>query len=88
MDIFFMNGSITLFQVALAVLKINADDILQADDDGIAHPDSSDIKYRQITKFQELLVTAFKEFSVISEEMAMHARHKYEKGIFKTLRLS
>lgn len=35
MDIFFMNGSITLFQVALAVLKINADDILQADDDGM-----------------------------------------------------
>lgn len=100
MDIFFMNGSITLFQVALAVLKINADDILQADDDGMfiaiikhyfqtlgqsAHPDSSDIKYRQITKFQELLVTAFKEFSVISEEMAMHARHKYEKGIFQNI---
>lgn len=100
MDIFFMNGSITLFQVALAVLKINADDILQADDDGMfiaiikhyfqtlgqsAHPDSSDIKYRQITKFQELLVTAFKEFSVITEEMVMHARHKYEKGIFQNI---
>ncbi|CAI6521698.1 AIS_HP2_G0019820.mRNA.1.CDS.1 [Saccharomyces cerevisiae] len=100
MDIFFMNGSITLFQVALAVLKINADDILQADDDGMfiaiikhyfqtlgqsAHPDSSDIKYRQITKFQELLVTAFKEFSVITEEMAMQVRHKYEKGIFQNI---
>ncbi|CAI4494803.1 ADM_collapsed_G0022350.mRNA.1.CDS.1 [Saccharomyces cerevisiae] len=32
---FYERFSITLFQVALAVLKINADDILQADDDGM-----------------------------------------------------
>ncbi|CAB4251887.1 similar to Saccharomyces cerevisiae YGR100W MDR1 Cytoplasmic GTPase-activating protein for Ypt/Rab transport GTPases Ypt6p, Ypt31p and Sec4p [Maudiozyma barnettii] len=100
MDIFFMNGPKTLFQVALAVLKVNGDDILQADDDGMfiaivkhyfqtlhesAHPDSPDIKYRQITKFQELLVTAFKEFSVINEDMIIHERNKYKKTIFENI---
>ncbi|KAG0667742.1 GTPase-activating protein [Maudiozyma exigua] len=100
MDIFFMNGPKTLFQVALAVLKVNGDDILQADDDGMfiaivkhyfqtlhesAHPDSPDLKYRQITKFQELLVTAFKEFSVITEDMIIHERNKYKKTIFENI---
>lgn len=100
MDILFMNGSRTLFQVALAVLKVNADDILQADDDGMfiaiikhyfqtlgesAHPDAADIKYREITKFQELLVTAFKEFDIISDEMITQERHRYRKGIFQNI---
>lgn len=100
MDIFFMNGPKTLFQVALAVLKVNGDDILQADDDGMfiaimkhyfqtlhesAHPDSPDLKYRQITKFQELLVTAFKEFSVITEDMIIQERNKYKKTIFENI---
>ncbi|CCF60517.1 hypothetical protein KAFR_0K01630 [Kazachstania africana CBS 2517] len=100
MDIFFMNGAKTLFQVALAVLKLNADDILQADDDGMfiaiiknyfrtlgesAHPDSPDIRYRQITKFQELLVTAFKEFSVITDSMIAQGRHRYQKGILENI---
>lgn len=100
MDIFFMNGPRTLFQVGLAILKINGDDILQADDDGMfiaiikhyfqtlndsAHPDSPDIKYRQITKFQELLVTAFKEFNVITEEMILKERGKHKKTIFENI---
>lgn len=100
MDIFFMNGPRTLFQVALAVLKVNGDDILQADDDGMfiaivkhyfqtlhesAHPDSEDIKYRQITKFQELLVTAFKEFNVITEDMIVQQRNRYKKTIFENI---
>lgn len=100
MDIFFMNGPKSLFQVALAVLKINSDDILQADDDGMfiaiiknyfqtldqsAHPDSPDMKYRQITKFQELLVTAFKEFNVITEQMIYQERSRHEKTIFQNI---
>lgn len=100
MDIFFMSGAKTLFQVALAVLKINAEDILQADDDGMfiaiiknyfrtlgesAHPDSPNIRYRQITKFQQLLVTSFKEFSVITEEMIVQERNKYKKEIFQNI---
>lgn len=96
MDIFFVNGPKTLFQVALAILKVNADDLLEVDDDGMfiailksyfqrlddsAHPESSDVKYRQITKFQELLVVAFKEFDIITEELVETERNKYKKGI-------
>ncbi|CCK68551.1 GTPase-activating protein MDR1 KNAG_0B01040 [Huiozyma naganishii CBS 8797] len=100
MDIFFMNGAKSLFQVALAVLKVNADDILSSEDDGMfiaviktnfhslhesAHPDSRDIKYRQITHFQTLLVTAFKEFSVIDDELIGQERNKYKKAIFQDI---
>lgn len=100
MDIFFMNGSKTLFQVALAILRVNGEDLLEAEDDGMfiailknyfhtldksAHPDSADIKYRQITKFQELLVTAFKEFSVITDSMVTQHRNKYQNGIFQNI---
>lgn len=100
MDIFFMNGSQTLFQVALAVLKVNGDDLLQTEDDGMfiailknyfqtlhqsAHPDSCDAKYRQITKFQELLVTAFKEFSVIENSIVAQERHRHQKGILQNI---
>ncbi|CAL9737548.1 GTPase-activating protein GYP2 [Monosporozyma servazzii] len=102
MDLFFMYGAKALFQVALAVLKINADDILHADDDGMfiaiiknyfhtldqsVHPDSPDIKYRQITKFQELLVTAFKEFSVITDSTIIQERNKYKKDIFQNIEI-
>ena len=87
MDIFLVNGPKTFFQVALAVLKVNAEDLLEIDDDGMfiailknyfqtldhsAHPDSADIKYRQITKFQELLVVAFKEFSIITDPCLLY----------------
>ena len=100
MDIFFVNGPKTLFQVGLAILKLNTDDILQADDDGMfiaiikhyfqtlnqsAYPDSEDPKFRQITKFQELLVTAFKEYSIITEDMINHERNKYKKGILQNI---
>lgn len=100
MDIFFMNGSQTLFQVALAILKLNGDDLFQSEDDGMfiailknyfqtlsqsAHPDSSDVKYRQITKFQELLVTAFKEFSVIENSMVAQERARHQKGILQNI---
>ncbi|GAV53258.1 hypothetical protein ZYGR_0AI05420 [Zygosaccharomyces rouxii] len=100
MDIFFMNGSKTLFQVALAILRINGEDLLEAEDDGMfiailknyfltldksSHPESADPKYRQITKFQELLVTAFKEFNVITDSMVAQHRNKYQNGILQNI---
>lgn len=102
MDMFFLYGAKALFQVSLAVLKINADDILQADDDGMfiaiikhyfrtlddsAFPDSEDPKRRQITKFQELLVTAFKEFSIVTDASIAQERNTYKKGIFQNIEI-
>ncbi|KAJ9571500.1 EF-hand calcium-binding domain profile [Nakaseomyces glabratus] len=100
MDLFFCNGPRTLFQVALAVLKLNGEEILSADDDGMfiaiiknyfqnlgksAHPNSKEPKIREITNFQELLVTAFKEFDVITESQIAQERHKHQKDVFQNI---
>lgn len=93
MDIFFMEGPKTLFQVALAILRVNGEELLEATDDGSfisilkvyfstlgdsAHPNSANPKLKQVTRFQELLVVAFREFSGISESMIDEQRRKYE----------
>ena len=100
MDVFFLQGPKTLFQVALAILKLNGEELLKTEDDGTfisiikdyfqtldqsAHPDSPNPKYRSITKFQELLVTSFKEFSIIDDEMIEKHRAKYRDGIFQNI---
>lgn len=100
MDVFFLQGPKTLFQVALAIVKLNGEELLKTEDDGTfisiikdyfqtldqsAHPDSPNPKYRAITKFQELLVTSFKEFSIIDDEMIEKHRAKYRDGIFQNI---
>ena len=92
LDVFFLEGPKVLFQVGLAILRINGEDLLDITDDGAfisvlktyfsrleesAHPKSENEKLRAVTKFQELMVVAFKEFagitqSTISEERAKH----------------
>nr|XP_018265399.1 GTPase activating protein [Kwoniella dejecticola CBS 10117]OBR87557.1 GTPase activating protein [Kwoniella dejecticola CBS 10117] len=76
-------GVKVLFQIGLAVLKINGEALLEITDDGMfinlmrtyfstigdsAHPDHPDPRVRAITNFQELLVVAFREFNVITDE--------------------
>ncbi|KAK6200997.1 GTPase activating protein [Scheffersomyces amazonensis] len=100
LDVFFLQGPKTLFQVALAILKINGEALLQSEDDGSfisiiktyfheldqsAHPTSPNPKYKSITKFQELLVTAFKEFSNITEDTIENHRYKHRDGIFQNI---
>ncbi|SCU97979.1 LADA_0H09736g1_1 [Lachancea dasiensis] len=100
MDLFLLNGPNALFQVALGILKVNGDDLLEVDDDGMfiailkryfqtldqsANPDSSNPKYRQITKFQELLVTSFKEFSNITIDLVEQQRNRYRKDILHNI---
>lgn len=95
-DVFFLEGAKTLFQVALAILRINGEELLDATDDGqvisilksyfstldqSAHPNSKNDKLRNVTRFQELMVVAFKEFSVITDEMINQYRSKYENQI-------
>ena len=92
LDVFFLEGPKVLFQVGLAILRINGEDLLDITDDGAfisilktyfsrleesAHPNSENQKLRAVTKFQELMVVAFKEFagitqSTISEQRAKH----------------
>jgi hypothetical protein len=44
---------------------------------GSAHPESSDPRTRSISRFQELLLVSFREFSVITDETIQNERRKY-----------
>lgn len=77
------------------MLKINGEALLEVTDDGMfislmrsyfasigdsAHPDHADPRVRAITNFQELLVVAFREFNVISDE-TIYAERKRLRAI-------
>jgi len=46
-----------------------------------AHPDSSDPRARAITRFQELLLVSFREFSVITDETIQSERKRFRGEI-------
>lgn len=46
-----------------------------------AHPNSSDPRTRAIQKFQELLLVAFREFSIITDETILTERRRYRNEI-------
>lgn len=50
-----------------------------------AHPDSSDPRARAITRFQELLLISFREFSIISEDTILSERRKYRNEIVNNI---
>ncbi|KAF8637257.1 hypothetical protein AX17_002951 [Amanita inopinata Kibby_2008] len=99
-DCFLCMGPKVLFQVALAILKINGEKLLQVQDDGgflnvmreyfasldqSAHPKSSDPRARAITRFQELLLISFREFSVITDEMIHSERKRFRNEIIHNI---
>ena len=92
LDVFFLEGPKVLFQVGLAILRINGEELLDVADDGSfiqilktyfsrldesAHPHSENEKLRAITRFQELMVTAFKEFAGITHSSIADLRMKH-----------
>lgn len=99
-DCFFCMGPKVLFQVGLAILKINGEALLQIQDDGgflnlmrdyfaslgdSAHPDSTDPRARAITRFQELLLVSFREFSVITDDMIHSERKRFRNDIIHSI---
>ncbi|KAI0358249.1 TBC-domain-containing protein [Trametes cingulata] len=99
-DCFFCMGPKVLFQVGIAILKINGEKLLQIQDDGqfihlmrdyfaslgdSAHPHSSDPRARAITRFQELLLVSFREFAVITDETIQSERRKYRSEIVHSI---
>ncbi|OAL26801.1 hypothetical protein AYO20_09943 [Fonsecaea nubica] len=96
LDVFFLEGPKVLFQIGLAILRINGEELLDVSDDGSfisilknyfsrldesAHPHSENEKLRAITKFQELMVTAFKEFAGITHASVEELRDKHIEGV-------
>ncbi|KAG8689365.1 hypothetical protein FRC11_002935 [Ceratobasidium sp. 423] len=95
-DCFFAMGPKVLFQVGLAILKINGEKLLKVEDDGAfisvmrnyfasldqsAHPDHADPRTRAITNFQELLLVAFREFSTITDATIIAERKRFRTEI-------
>ncbi|CCG81801.1 GTPase-activating protein GYP2 [Taphrina deformans PYCC 5710] len=93
LDCFFLEGPRVLFQVGLGILKLNGEGLLAVYDDGSfievlksyfitletsAYPSSKDPKTRSITKFQMLMVTAFREFNSITHETVLQERRKHK----------
>lgn len=96
LDVFFSEGIRVLFQVALGVLRVNGEELLDCQDDGTfiqilknyfaslddsAHPNSQNPKMRQVTRFMELFVVSFKEFSVITNQTILDQRAKHKNDV-------
>ncbi|PWY91484.1 TBC-domain-containing protein [Aspergillus sclerotioniger CBS 115572] len=100
LDVFFLEGPKVLFQVGLAILRINGEELLDIQDDGSfisvlkayfsrldesAHPRSENPKLRAITRFQELMVVAFKEFSQITHQTITEQREKHKDAVLENI---
>ncbi|KAJ5777032.1 hypothetical protein N7520_000278 [Penicillium odoratum] len=100
LDVFFLEGPKVLFQVGLAILRINGEELLEVQDDGAfisvlksyfsrldesAHPKSENPKLRAITRFQELMVVAFKEFSGITHSTIIEQRDKHKDAVLENI---
>ncbi|CAK7207500.1 GTPase activating protein (GAP) [Sporothrix eucalyptigena] len=100
LDVFFVEGPKVLFQVGLAILRINGEELLDAADDGAfisvlksyfsrldesAHPRSDNPKLRAVTRFQELMVVAFKEFSGITNATIADLRQKNKDAVLNNI---
>ena len=100
LDVFFLEGPKVLFQVGLAILRINGEELLDIQDDGTfisilknyfsrldesAHPKSENEKLRNVTKFQELMVVAFKEFAGITQNTISEQRMRHKDAVLDNI---
>lgn len=100
LDVFFLEGPKVLFQIGLAILRINGEELLDANDDGTfisvlksyfarldesAHPKSENPKLRAVTRFQELMVVAFKEFAGITQNTISEQRSKHKTAVLENI---
>ncbi|KAL5120847.1 GTPase activating protein (GAP) [Pleosporales sp. CAS-2024a] len=100
LDVFFLEGPKVLFQIGLAILRINGEELLDVADDGSfisvlksyfsrldesAHPKSENPKLRAVTRFQELMVVAFKEFAGITQNTISEQRSKHKDAVLENI---
>ena len=100
LDVFFLEGPKVLFQIGLAILRINGEELLDVTDDGTfisvlktyfsrldesAHPKSENEKLRAVTRFQELMVVAFMEFSGITQSTISEQRAKHKDAVLDSI---
>ncbi|KAK9716831.1 GTPase activating protein (GAP) [Basidiobolus ranarum] len=93
LDCFFMEGPHVLFQVGLAIIKINGDELMEASDDGAfihtlkryftklddpLYPNSKNPRAKLLTKFHELMLVAFKEFAHVNTDCITELRKSHQ----------
>ncbi|TPX48227.1 hypothetical protein SeMB42_g03081 [Synchytrium endobioticum] len=90
LDCFFLEGPKVLFQVGLAILKINGDTIMKVRDDGelmstlkayfasLGETITSDKESKTLTKFNQLMLTAYREFQNVNQEMVLELRKTHQ----------
>lgn len=86
LDMLFMEGPRILFQIGLAILKINGEELLQTKDDGafldilksffqcMGQREDSAEGYIKSAKFNQVMLIAYREFSLVTEEMIVELR--------------
>lgn len=100
LDFFFLEGPRVLFQIGMAILYDNEAEIMKATEDTMlisilknyfsslgdkAYKDATDKRVASITKFQLLLVTAFKKFSHITHSLIEDERKKHYEGVMNSI---
>ncbi|KAJ3007930.1 hypothetical protein HKX48_008865 [Thoreauomyces humboldtii] len=100
-DCFFMEGPKVFFQIGLAILKINGDAIMKVKDDGelmnvlkgyfatlgeVVQNDEQKVK-RTTTKFNQLILTAYREFQSVSHESIVDLRKSLQLKVVHGLDL-
>ncbi|KAJ1969966.1 GTPase activating protein (GAP) [Dispira parvispora] len=100
LDCFFLEGPKILFQVGLAVLKITGGQLLEAQDDGefmnilkdyfnrldeVVQLDSPAAQSRQLTKFHQLLLVAYRDFPFVTSEAIDELRRTHQLKIVHTV---
>jgi Ca2+-binding EF-hand superfamily protein len=109
LDCFFMEGVKVLFQVGLAILKVNGDAILKATDDGelmysfinqrrilksyfsklgdTLVVEQAGRASRQTTIFNQLMLTAYKEFQNVTTELIVSLRKSIQLEVIQSMDL-
>jgi TBC1 domain family member 8/9 len=101
MDCFFLEGAKVLFQIGLAILKVNGDAIMKVTDDGElmkvlkgyfaslgdVETEISNGISKPTTKFNQLIVTAYREFQNVSNDMIIEIRKTQSLATIQNLDL-
>ncbi|KAJ3364234.1 hypothetical protein HDU91_002667, partial [Kappamyces sp. JEL0680] len=102
LDCFFMEGVKFLFQIGLAILKVNGDEILAVQDDGelmnvlksyflklgdIEILEAGTKASRQTTKFNQLMLTAYREFQNVTLDLIVSLRKSMQLEVIQSMDL-
>ncbi|KAJ3276647.1 hypothetical protein HDV01_004180 [Terramyces sp. JEL0728] len=102
LDCFFMEGAKFLFQMGLAILKVNGEEILKIKDEGEfmnilktyftklgeTQPVENNGKVaRQSTKFNQLMLCAYKEFQNVTTDLIVSLRKSIQLEVIQSMDL-